>query len=606
MSLFIKKAKYKNGKTYCSIVDGYRINNKVKQNVIKSYGYLSDLEKERGDADSFLNSELEKLKKEFESTVTIVRNLNEKNNFEDDTFNIGYAYLKSIFHNLGIIDILKKKQYTTNIQFSLPKACELLTYSRIINPGSIKYIYEHKNKFFEPFDLSQNDLYRSLAPLLSCKEDIFKVLWNNTKDKYNRDVSTSFYDCTNYYFEIEYDDEDIYKTDENGNIEYKDGKPIIEKKGLRKRGAEKNHRPDPIVEMGLLLDKQGLPLSYKLHPGNTNEKETLLPEIRNIKKRHDIDRIVVVADRGLNDSENMIMLSGLNLDRKNRDGYIYGQSIRGADAEFKAWVLKDEYITDVIEDDNGEQVVFKHKSRMYPRKVNVKREDLGLTKNGNTKIQKVTIDQKQMVYYSQKYANKQKRDREKIIEKAKDLIKNPGKYKKATSYGAAGYIDNISFDENTGEIINTALLSLNEEKIKEDAKYDGYYAIVTSEEHLSDLELRNIYKGLSKIEESFKITKSEFDARPINVRLEDHIDSHFLICFIALLIIRILELETNNKYSLKKILERIKEFQCTHDAGNLYRLINYKPEILYLNRKFNIDFDNKNITREKIKKILKY
>lgn len=606
MSLFIKKAKYKNGKTYCSIVDGYRINNKVKQNVIKSYGYLSDLEKEYGDASSFLNSELERLKKEFESTVTIVRNLNEKNNFEDDTFNIGYAYLKSIFHNLGIIDILKKKQYTTNIQFSLPKACELLTYSRIINPGSIKYIYEHKNKFFEPFDLSQNDLYRSLAPLLSCKEDIFKVLWNNTKDKYNRDVSTSFYDCTNYYFEIEYDDEDIYKTDENGNIEYKDGKPIIEKKGLRKRGAEKNHRPDPIVEMGLLLDKQGLPLSYKLHPGNTNEKETLLPEIRNIKKRHDIDRIVVVADRGLNDSENMIMLSGLNLDRKNRDGYIYGQSIRGADAEFKAWVLKDDYITDVIEDDNGEQVVFKHKSRMYPRKVNVKREDLGLTKNGNTKIQKVTIDQKQMVYYSQKYANKQKRDREKIIEKAKDLIKNPGKYKKATSYGAAGYIDNISFDENTGEIINTALLSLNEEKIKEDAKYDGYYAIVTSEEHLSDLELRNIYKGLSKIEESFKITKSEFDARPINVRLEDHIDSHFLICFIALLIVRILELETNNKYSLKKILERIKEFQCTHDAGNLYRLINYKPEILYLNRKFNIDFDNKNITREKIKKILKY
>ena len=606
MSLFIKKAKYKNGKTYCSIVDGYRINNKVKQNVIKSYGYLSDLEKEHGDADSFLNSELEKLKKEFESTVTIVRNLNEKNNFEDDTFNIGYAYLKSIFYNLGIIDILKKKQYTTNIQFSLPKACELLTYSRIINPGSIKYIYEHKNKFFEPFDLSQNDLYRSLAPLLSCKEDIFKVLWNNTKDKYNRDVSTSFYDCTNYYFEIEYDDEDIYKTDENGNIEYKDGKPIIEKKGLRKRGAEKNHRPDPIVEMGLLLDKQGLPLSYKLHPGNTNEKETLLPEIRNIKKRHDIDRIVVVADRGLNDSENMIMLSGLNLDRKNRDGYIYGQSIRGADAEFKAWVLKDDYITDVIEDDNGEQVVFKHKSRMYPRKANVKREDLGLTKNGNTKIQKVTIDQKQMVYYSQKYANKQKRDREKIIEKAKDLIKNPGKYKKATSYGAAGYIDNISFDENTGEIINTALLSLNEEKIKEDAKYDGYYAIVTSEEHLSDLELRNIYKGLSKIEESFKITKSEFDARPINVRLEDHIDSHFLICFIALLIVRILELETNNKYSLKKILERIKELQCTHDAGNLYRIINYKPEILYLNRKFNIDFDNKNITREKIKKILKY
>ena len=125
-----------------------------------------------------------------------------------------------------------------DIQFSLSKACELLTYSRILDPGSIKYNFEHKNQFFEPFDLSLDDLYRSLKPILDCKEDLFKTIWNNTKDKYNRDASTSFYDCTNYYFEIEYDDEDI--KDDNGNII---------KKGIRKRGPEKNHRPDPIVEM---------------------------------------------------------------------------------------------------------------------------------------------------------------------------------------------------------------------------------------------------------------------------------------------------------------------------------------------------------------------
>ena len=200
----------------------------------------------------------------------------------------------------------------------------------------------------------------------------------------------------------------------------------------------------------------------------------------------------------------------------------------------------------------------------------VTREDKGLTKSGNVKKQTITVDQKQMVYYSQKYADKQKRDRQMVIEKAKDLIKNPGAYTRATSYGAAGYVNNLKFDKETGTISNGSELSLNEEKIKEDAKYDGYYSIVTSEENLSDLELRNIYKSLSKIEETFKITKSEFNARPIHVRLEDHIDAHFLICFISLVIIRLLQYVINNKYTIKNILEKMKNFKCTHETGNLY------------------------------------
>ena len=588
------------------LFDGYRIGNKVKQTVIKKYGYFSDLEKSHKNADEFLNNELNKLKKEFETKVTITRDLKEKNTFDDDTFNIGYAYLKHIFYNLGIIDVLKEKQKTIGIDYSLSKACELLTYSRIINPGSIKYVYEHKNKFFEPFDLSLDDLYRSLKPILDCKENLFEAIWDNTKDKYNRDASTSYYDCTNYYFEIEYDDEDTYKTDASGNIIYEDGNPVIEKKGLRKRGPEKNHRPDPIVEMGLLLDKQGFPISYNIFSGSTSEKVTLVPEIRKIKRRHNIDKVVVVADRGLNCSDNMIKTAGIDLDKKNRDGYIYGQSIRGSDQEFKEWVLKNDYIVDKINDENDNEVIFKHKSRVYPKKMYITRDDKELTKKGNKKKESITVDQKQMVYFSQKYADKQKRDRQMVIEKAKDLINNPGAYTRATSYGAAGYINNIKFDKETGAISNGTELSLNLEKIKEDEKFDGYYSIVTSEEHLSDLELRNIYKGLSKIEETFKITKSEFNARPINVRLENHIDAHFLICFISLIILRILQTESNNKYSVKNLLEKIKEFECTHDAGNIYKFIRYKPEIQYLNRKFNLDLDDKCKTREKIKKILKY
>lgn len=595
MSLFLKTAKYKNGKTYLSIVDGYRVDGKVKQKVYKKIGYLEDLEKQFDDPISHFKKEVEILKKQFISKITTTFDINQDNTFEDDTFNIGYAYLKAIFKELDINSVLKNKQYSSNIEYSLSKACELLTYSRILDPGSIKYTYEHKNQFFEPFDLSLDDLYRCLNPLLDCKEDIFKTIWKNTKEEYHRDASTSYYDCTNYYFEIEYDDEDIKN---------EDGEII--KKGLRKRGPEKNHRPDPIVEMGLLLDKQGFPISYNLFSGNTSEKETLIPEIHNIKRRHNIDKVIVVADRGLNCSDNMIKMAGIDLDKENRDGYVYGQSVRGADQEFKNWILSGDYKIDKIIDDEGNEIIFKHKSRIYPKKMYITRDDKGLTKSGNKKKQSITVDQKQMVYYSQKYADKQKRDRQMVIEKAKDLIKNPGAYTRATSYGAVGYINNIKFDKETGVVSNGSELSLNIEKITEDEKLDGYYSIVTSEENLSDLELRNIYKGLSKIEETFKITKSEFNARPINVRLEDHIEAHFLICFIALVIIRILQDKINNKYTIKNLLENMKKFKCTHETGNLYKFIGYKPEIQYLNRKFGLNMDKKYDTRENIKKILKY
>ena len=595
MSLFLKQSKFKSGKIYLSIVDGYWKDGKVKQKVYQKLGYLEDLKKLFDDPIVHYKNYVNELKKEFETKITTTFDLNKDNDFEDDTFNIGYAYLKKLFQDLDISSVLKNKQHSTHIEYSLSKACELLTYSRILDPGSIKYTYEHKNQFFEPFDLSLDDLYRSLTPLLDCKENIFKTIWENTKDKYNRDASTSYYDCTNYYFEIEYDDEDT--KNENGEII---------KKGIRKRGPEKNHRPDPIVEMGLLLDKQGFPISYNIFPGNTSEKETLIPEIHNIKRRHNIDKVIVVADRGLNCSENMYKLSGLDLDKKNRDGYVYGQSVRGADSEFKEWILKDDYKIDKIIDEDGNEIIFKHKSRIYPKKMYVIREDKGLTKSGNVKKQTITVDQKQMVYYSQKYADKQKRDRQMVIEKAKDLIKNPSAYTRATSYGAAGYINNIKFDKETGVVSNSSELSLNLEKIKEDEKFDGYYSIVTSEEHLSDLELRNIYKGLSKIEETFKITKSEFNARPINVRLEDHIDAHFLICFISLVIIRLLQYDINNKYTIKNILEKIKNFKCTHETGNIYKFIGYKPEIQYLNRKLQLKLDKKYDARENIKKILKY
>ena len=219
----------------------------------------------------------------------------------------------------------------------------------------------------------------------------------------------------------------------------------------------------------------------------------------------------------------------------------------------------------------------------------VTRRDKGLTKKGNVKRQSIIVDQKQMVYFSQKYADKQKRDREKMIEKAKDLIKNPSSYTKATSYGAAGYVNNICFSKNTGEVIDKDL-SLNIEKIKEEEKYDGYYSIVTSEEHLSDIEIRNIYRGLSKIEETFKVTKSNLNARPAFVWTPDHIQAHFLTCFVSLVILRLLENRLDYKYSIKNIIDSLKNYNCYLDFSNIYRFV-YTDEIIKdLEDIFSIDF----------------
>jgi hypothetical protein len=198
--------------------------------------------------------------------------------------------------------------------------------------------------------------------------------------------------------------------------------------------------------MGLMMDANGIPVAYDLFPGNESEKVHMRPIIERIKREYDDCRIIFVADRGLNTSDNIYWLNGDNkADANERDGYVYGQTIRGADAEFKTWVLSDGYKTDVIDDD-GESITFKHKSRIYPKELHV-----NVTKPGSKKPAKksVIVDQKQMVYYSEKYAKKQRADREAMIARANDLIKYPKKYDRVTAKGSAAYVKNIAFDKTT-------------------------------------------------------------------------------------------------------------------------------------------------------------
>ena len=212
-----------------------------------------------------------------------------------------------------------------------------------------------------------------------------------------------------------------------------------------------------------------------------------------------MERVIVVADRGLNTSDNTAFLSGVNDDdSQGHDGYVYGQSVIGGDKKFKKWVLdKKDYTTDREIDENGEEFFFTHKSRVFAKTVTLK------SSNGNRTLT-MPIYQKQMVYYSSKYAAKQRKEREHILEKARDLINNPGIYKSHMLWGHCLH-KNLSFTKETGEIADSKNLSLNIEKIEAEAKYDGYYSIVTSEKHLTDKQIYEIYRGLGKLKKPLKL-----------------------------------------------------------------------------------------------------
>lgn len=608
--MFLRKS-ISHGKIYLSFVQGYRDEyGKTKQKTIKKLGYLEDLKKEYEDPITYFK-QIAKQQSSDEIKEYTIKNLNTKIINDDiSRKNLGYIILKKVYNELGILSFLSTKQKKLKIEYDLNSIFELLVYSRILFPNSKLATYNNKDSFFENFNFSEQNIYRSLDYFSNYKDELLTSLWNNTKEKYNRDTSITYYDTTNYYFEISYNDED----------ELNDKGEII-KKGQRKKGPSKEHRKTPIIQMGLLMDKNSIPMYYDLFPGNESEKLQMRPTLQKTKSKFGINKTIIVADRGQNTSDNIVFIAGKNDDvHTNHDGYVYGQSILGADKEFKTWALKqDDFLYDEIYDENGNLVtykspkkdendniigyedkpaIFKHKSRLYAKKVQIKKD--------NKRNVTYQIYQKQMIYYSQKYADRQKHQREIAIEKAKDLINNPGKYTQATSYGCTKYINNINFNDETGEVKEGLDLSLKLDKIREEEKFDGYYSIVTSEKNLSDKEIRDIYKGLWKIEESFKITKSELETRPVYVWTKESIEAHFLSCFVSLLVIRLLEQKLNRKYSNEYVIESLRKYDSTKIEHDIY-LQSFRNDVIKdFEQIFNIDLSRKYLTLSEIKKILNF
>ena len=590
--MYLQQSKNQAGRVYLSFVQGYRQDGKVKHKTVEKLGYLDELEKLHDDPVAYYK-QLAKERSAAEETARKKIEISLSEKLPPDTSNrknLGYAVPKAVYDTLGLYDFFQYKQRFINSEFNLNSIFSLLIFNRFLFPSSIKHAYETKDIFFDSFDFALEDCYRALDYFVSYSEEIQAMLAAKTKEMFGRDPQLGYWDVTNYYFEIPYEDDDEF--DDDGNLV---------KKGQKKRGPSKEHRKDPIIQMGLLMDSKGIPMAFNTFSGGESEKTNMLPAIRRAKRDLGMERIIVVADRGLNTSDNTALLSGKNHDdMKNNDGYIYGQSILGADKKFKEWVLdQGGYVNDKEIDKDGNVVTFRHKSRIFAKKVTLKKQSGKRTLN-------YEIYQKQMVYYSEKYAKKQKADRERVLAKARSLIQNPQQYTRSTCYGAAGYVKNISFSKSTGEIVNGSALELDQEKIDEESRYDGYYSIVTSEKDLPDAEIRNIYKGLWEIEESFKIIKSEFKARPVFVKKPDHVNAHFLICYVTLVIMRVIEQLIGEKFTTKEIRKALCSYSCSYLDQNYY-LFDYRDKVLDLfGKMYGWDLSQKYMSRAEIKKILRH
>ena len=530
--MFLRKDyKKKTGRTYLVIVEKYRDKNgKSRSKTIECLGYLDVLEKKMDDPIAYYTAYVERLNQEKKSEMVYNFSIRADERVNRDGSNskyYGYIILSKIYHELELDRFFNNKRRHENFKFNSESIMRLLAYCCILDPDSKRQTVEMKDRFFEHFDFSLDDVYDCLTHFSKCADDAQRHLHQMVTEQYGRDANLIYYDVTNYYFETEKQDE------------------------TRKDGWSKECRHDPIIQMGLAIDSKGIPMAYKTFPGNRQDSETYIPSLKQIKKEYGVKRAVVVADKGLNCGDNIVFSQALG------DGYIFSQSVTGGNADLKAYILDDKGYTEPTKEG------FKRKSRVLPVTVKV---TAGVTKNGKKKKKEVPLEaQKQVVFYSPKYAERAKRKRLEALQKAAELIKDPSKYSRATHYGAAAYIENLEFDKETGLPIETGKkLKINESRIAEEAKYDGYYAIITSEIDESDEHIIDAYRGLWRIEETFKLTKTVLKTRPVFVYKPEHIGGHFLVCFIALMLLRLVELRLGNRYPAERIAEVLREVMCSH------------------------------------------
>jgi hypothetical protein len=530
------KSRRPSGRTYLSITQRYREGGRQKTRTIESLGYVDELEKRYLDPIAHFQNVVKEMNEERKAkTAPIILAFSPLKKIDmkaaGSQKELGCAVLSFYYHLLRIDRFWDNRRMRNNFKYNPNAIFKLVVYERIVRPGSKAAAYANKDRYLDRMDFTYDDMMRCLSFFTPYKDDL--IAWVNERiaTTHGRDTSRSYYDVTNYYFEIEAED------------------------ALRKKGVSKEKRKSPIIQMGLLMDAGGIPLTYDLYPGNTNDCETLLPILKEAKRRYGLGRTIVVADRGLNTSDNI----AANIVDGN--GYVFSQSVRKGDKALKKWVLDPSGYCG-----NDE---FRIKSVQADKTVYIT-DDEG-------KTVKVDVPIKRVAFWSADYAERSKHEREAVLKKSAKLISDAAAFEHTKGYGAGRYVCERTVDVGTGEIKKT-VRTLDEAKIAEDSRYDGYYCIITSETGLADEEIIEIYRGLWRIEETFRITKSDLCARPVFVSLEEHIKAHFLTCYIALLLLRLIQADTGFKYSAAKIAEAIRNITGTHMKENCY-LFGYRTDL---------------------------
>lgn len=532
MAYFLKKSNYKKG-TYLQIYESF-YDPERKGGAHRSYkalGYVHELQaKGIGDPVAFYKEEVLKLNQELKAA----KDAKKARQISDDSPEklIGYFPMKNINDKLSVKKYIDLMQAATDFRFSVFDLISALVYARLVHPCSKSKTYDEViPKLFDSYEFSLNQLYGGLEYIGCEYEKIIEIYNHQIKQMYRFGTSHTYFDCTNFYFEIDKED------------------------SFRKKGPSKENRKEPIVGLGLLLDANQIPVGMKLFPGNQSEKPVIRNIIDDLKKRNSLSgRTIQIADKGLNCAENIFHAL------KNGDGYIFSKSVKQLPEAEKTWVLLPNDYRDVK--NAGGEVMYRIKECVDEFQYKFKDSDTGLEK-------KFRITEKRVVTYNPKLAKKQIYEINKEVEKARLLKASQAK---KSEYGdSAKYVIFTAADKKGNETDGKIKVSMNEELIKKSLELAGYNLLVTSEISMSDKDVYDAYHNLWRIEESFRIMKSQLDARPVYLQKKNTIIGHFLICYLAVLLTRLLQFKIlKSNYCSEDLFDFVHDFRVARISDRKY------------------------------------
>lgn len=509
------------------------VNGKRTSKIVEKLGTFAELEKKLDGRDpiEWAKKYIEELnqKEKEEKRDVLVKYSPSKVIAKDEqrSFNGGYLFLQKIYYELGLHKICKEISQKYKFNFDLSSILSRLIYSRVIFPSSKLATCQLSKKFIEQPNFDLHQIYRALEILAKEMDFIQSSLYNNSLKISKRNTGVLFYDCTNYFFEIEQED---------GNKQY---------------GPSKEHRPNPIVQMGLFMDGDGIPLAFSINRGNTNEQLTLKPLEEKILSDFDLSKFIVCTDAGLASEDNR------KFNNKDERAFITTQSIKKLKAHLKNWALAPQewhLPNDVKTYDISKLDEEKDKNNFFYK-------ERWINENG--------LEQKIIVTYSIKYRDYQRKIRNSQIERAQKTIDtNPTKIKKCNQNDYKRFINKTSCTPD-GEIAEKEIYSINLELISKEEAFDGFYAVCTNLDDNAS-EIIKVNHRRWEIEECFRIMKSEFKARPVYLSRDDRIEAHFTTCFISLIIYRLLEKMLNEKFTCYEIISGLKNMNFYEVKGEGY------------------------------------